>query len=159
MRKPRSGVCTDGATRYYASKHDCSVYPLKPKCTPSTDVRKIARERTRACAAAGEDRCLCCLKLCQEKGRDAVCPPEADHAPRPAAPARPERCKGRIPPRGNRSELAETGKTDPDDAKSSLKTKRTFCDQRNPARNEAGFSTESADCRRPQFHLCVTGIH
>lgn len=43
MRKPRSGICKDGTTRYYASKHDCSVCPLKPRCTPGAAVRKIAR--------------------------------------------------------------------------------------------------------------------
>lgn len=30
MRRPRTGACTDGATRYYARKHDCYACDLKP---------------------------------------------------------------------------------------------------------------------------------
>ena len=45
MRQPRTGVCKDGSTRYYASKHDCSACALKPKCTPNVTARKIARHK------------------------------------------------------------------------------------------------------------------
>lgn len=45
MRKPRTGVCKDGATRYYASKHDCSACALKSKCVPNAVIRKIARHQ------------------------------------------------------------------------------------------------------------------
>ena len=45
MRQPRTGVCKDGSTRYYASKHDCSACALKPRCTPTVPARKIARHK------------------------------------------------------------------------------------------------------------------
>lgn len=45
MRQPRTGVCKDGSTRYYASQHDCSACALKPKCTPNVTARKIARHK------------------------------------------------------------------------------------------------------------------
>lgn len=60
MRKSRSGVCKDSTTRYYASRHDCSGFSLKPHCTPGAAVRKIARHphedaREYACQLAQTD--------------------------------------------------------------------------------------------------------
>jgi transposase len=40
---PRSGVTKDGMMRYRASRHDCSVCALKPRCCPKEPVRKIPR--------------------------------------------------------------------------------------------------------------------
>jgi len=40
---PRSGVMKDNSMRYRASKRDCGVCPLKPRCCPNTPVRKIPR--------------------------------------------------------------------------------------------------------------------
>lgn len=45
MRQPRTGVCKDGSTRYYAGKHDCSPCALKSKCTPNMSARRIARHK------------------------------------------------------------------------------------------------------------------
>lgn len=45
MRQPRTGVCKDGATRYYASNHDCAACALKPKCIPNVEARRIARHK------------------------------------------------------------------------------------------------------------------
>ena len=60
MTKPRSGLCKDNTYRYFASKTDCSVCALKPRCTPVQAVRKIARHvhedaRDRARAIAKTD--------------------------------------------------------------------------------------------------------
>jgi hypothetical protein len=38
---PREGVDQDGFIRYRASKHDCDVCPLKPRCCPGQPARKI----------------------------------------------------------------------------------------------------------------------
>ncbi len=69
MRQPRTGVCKDGSTRYYASKHDCAACILKPKCTPNVEARRITRHKhedardyardlakTDACVASGYAR-------------------------------------------------------------------------------------------------------
>jgi transposase len=37
-------VSTDHALRYYASKLDCEVCPLKPRCCPNTPSRKVTRD-------------------------------------------------------------------------------------------------------------------
>jgi transposase len=37
-------VSTDHALRYYASKLDCKVCPLKPRCCPNTSSRKVTRD-------------------------------------------------------------------------------------------------------------------
>ncbi len=40
---PRSGVDQDGFIRYRASKHDCDICPLKPRCCPGQPARKVPR--------------------------------------------------------------------------------------------------------------------
>lgn len=40
---PRSGVDQDGFIRYRASKHDCDVCLLKPRCCPGQPARKVPR--------------------------------------------------------------------------------------------------------------------
>ncbi|HEX8813001.1 MAG TPA: IS1182 family transposase [Terracidiphilus sp.] len=40
---PREGVDQDGFMRYRASKHDCDVCALKPRCCPGQPARKIPR--------------------------------------------------------------------------------------------------------------------
>ena len=54
---PRSGVTAEGTLLYFASKHDCDVCALKPKCCPNAAARKIprsiheaARDKARAIA-------------------------------------------------------------------------------------------------------------
>jgi hypothetical protein len=39
---PRTGVMKDNSMRYRASKQDCEVCPLKPRCCPHAPVRKIS---------------------------------------------------------------------------------------------------------------------
>lgn len=41
--KPRTGITKDNTKIYKASKADCGVCPLKPRCCPNTPARKIAR--------------------------------------------------------------------------------------------------------------------
>jgi IS5 family transposase len=41
--RPRLGVDPDGLMRYRASKHDCGVCALKPRCCPNRPARKILR--------------------------------------------------------------------------------------------------------------------
>jgi hypothetical protein len=43
FRTARSGVDEDGMMRYRASRTDCEVCPLKPRCTPKEPGRKIMR--------------------------------------------------------------------------------------------------------------------
>jgi len=40
---PRTGVMKDSSLRYRASKRDCEVCALKPRCCPNTPARKIPR--------------------------------------------------------------------------------------------------------------------
>jgi len=40
---PRSGITKDGTRLYRASKHDCDVCPLKPRCCPNRPARTIPR--------------------------------------------------------------------------------------------------------------------
>ena len=40
---PRTGVTKDNTMRYRASKRDCEVCPLKPRCCPNTPARKVPR--------------------------------------------------------------------------------------------------------------------
>ena len=40
---PRDGVDAEGMMRYRASKRDCDVCPLKPRCSPGQPQRKIMR--------------------------------------------------------------------------------------------------------------------
>jgi transposase len=40
---PRTGVMKDNSMRYRASKRDCEVCPLKPRCCPNTPTRKVPR--------------------------------------------------------------------------------------------------------------------
>src|ERR1700680_4513022 len=40
---PRTGVMKDNSMRYRASKRDCEVCPLKPRCCPNTPARKVPR--------------------------------------------------------------------------------------------------------------------
>jgi len=40
---PRTGVMKDNSMRYRASKHDCAVCPLKPRCCPKAPARKVPR--------------------------------------------------------------------------------------------------------------------
>jgi hypothetical protein len=39
---PRIGVMKDNSLRYRASKHDCDLCPLKPRCCPHAPARKIS---------------------------------------------------------------------------------------------------------------------
>lgn len=39
----RNTICSDGMRRYRASKHDCEVCPLKPRCVPREPARKLLR--------------------------------------------------------------------------------------------------------------------
>ena len=41
--KPRDGLTKEGTMIYFASKRDCEVCALKPKCCPDAPARKIAR--------------------------------------------------------------------------------------------------------------------
>jgi transposase len=41
--KPRTGLLKDNSMRYRASKRDCEVCPLKPRCCPNTPARKVPR--------------------------------------------------------------------------------------------------------------------
>jgi len=54
---PRTGVQKDNTVRYRASKRDCDVCPMKPRCCPNAPARKVprsiheaARDRARAIA-------------------------------------------------------------------------------------------------------------
>jgi transposase len=40
---PRTGVMKDNSMRYRASKRDCQLCPLKPRCCPNAPARKISR--------------------------------------------------------------------------------------------------------------------
>jgi hypothetical protein len=40
---PRTGVLKDNSMRYRASKLDCEVCPLKPRCCPNIPARKVPR--------------------------------------------------------------------------------------------------------------------
>ena len=40
---PRTGVMKDNSLRYRASKRDCEVCTLKPRCCPNTPARKVPR--------------------------------------------------------------------------------------------------------------------
>jgi hypothetical protein len=40
---PRTGVPKDNLFRYRASKHDCDICPLKPRCCPNARPRKLLR--------------------------------------------------------------------------------------------------------------------
>ena len=40
---PRTGVMKDNSLRYRASKRDCEVCALKPRCCPNTPARKVPR--------------------------------------------------------------------------------------------------------------------
>jgi len=42
-KTPRTGVDAEGLKRYRASKKDCDVCPLKPRCCPKEPARKILR--------------------------------------------------------------------------------------------------------------------
>ena len=46
---PRPDVDADGFIRYRASKLDCDVCALKPKCCPVTPMRKIMRSKHEGC--------------------------------------------------------------------------------------------------------------
>src|SRR6056297_2602861 len=59
-----------------------------------------------------------------EKGRDALRPPQAHSPPRPAASPRTQRRQRRVPPRRNRPEPPEARQTDPRDARPGLSTGR-----------------------------------
>ena len=43
--KPRLGLTKEGTVIYFASKRDCGVCALKPKCCPNAPARKIAPSR------------------------------------------------------------------------------------------------------------------
>ncbi|MEM8799097.1 MAG: IS1182 family transposase [Pseudomonadota bacterium] len=45
ISKERPNYYKDGFKRYYARKQDCGPCPLKPRCTPNQDTRKISRSR------------------------------------------------------------------------------------------------------------------
>lgn len=42
--RPRSGITKDGTRLYRASKRDCDICSLKPRCCPNTPARKIPRD-------------------------------------------------------------------------------------------------------------------
>ncbi len=110
-RTPRSGVDAEGMMRYRASKRDCDACPLKPRCCPGQPQRKIlrsihegARDMARDIATTDE---YVASRRAPKEGRDAVRPPQAHPAPRPAATTRPERRPRRVPPRRRRPEPPE----------------------------------------------------
>jgi transposase len=43
LTTPRTGVPKDNLIRYRASKHDCDICPLRPRCCPNARPRKILR--------------------------------------------------------------------------------------------------------------------
>lgn len=43
FKQPRSGVNKDGTIRYRASASDCKSCPLKERCCPNTEARKVIR--------------------------------------------------------------------------------------------------------------------
>jgi transposase len=64
--KPRTGVTSDGTRLYRASKKNCDVCPMKPRCCPNTPARKIprdlhedARDVARTLAATPEHQTAC----------------------------------------------------------------------------------------------------
>ena len=88
-------VGDDHAVRYRASKLDCAVCPLKPRCCPNTPSRKVtrdvhedARDQARALVGTPEFE-----KSRDERKKvgDAVCTPEDPPSLRAHAPARPLR--------------------------------------------------------------------
>jgi hypothetical protein len=52
--KPRSGITKAGTKLYGASKKDCSVCQLKPKCCLNMGARKVPRDVARALAGTTE---------------------------------------------------------------------------------------------------------
>jgi hypothetical protein len=44
---PRTGVMKDNSLRYRASKHDCELCPLKPRCCPNAPAREISAQSTK----------------------------------------------------------------------------------------------------------------
>ena len=83
---------------YRASKNDCSICSLKPKC-PTAVLRKITRdlnEDVRDRVRALADRRRPAVAPGAQEDRDAVCAHEAHPWARPASPARPERRRDEV---------------------------------------------------------------
>jgi hypothetical protein len=66
---PRSGVSADGMRFYRATKLDCDVCELKPRCCPGAEARKVprhihedARDEARALASTPEYEAACHLR-------------------------------------------------------------------------------------------------
>src|SRR3954462_12552096 len=74
------------------------------------------RGRTRSRSGSGADRRLSHVTPPAEEGRDAVRPPQAYPEARPPAPAGPEWCQGRVPPRRHRPKPPQARQADPDPA-------------------------------------------
>ena len=43
FKKPRTGVTKANDIKYRASKRDCDVCPMKERCCPNTEIRKVTR--------------------------------------------------------------------------------------------------------------------
>lgn len=107
---PRTGITAEGTRLYRASKKDCDVCELKAHCCPNAVARKIprdlhedARDVARALASTPGYEAACRRR---KKGRDAVCPPQANPPTWALAAAGAMRRQRRIPPRGDGAELA-----------------------------------------------------
>jgi IS5 family transposase len=92
----------DGFFRYRASKFDCDVCALKPRCCPSAEARKVPRSihegaRNFARAIAEENEWLTSRRE-RNKDRDAVRSPQTHSAAGSIAIARAVRCPRRVPP-------------------------------------------------------------
>ena len=104
-----TGNIDQGHIVYYrASKKDCSICSLKPKCTTAV-VRKVTRDvdedvRDQVRALANTEAFQQSRRE-RKKSRDAICAYEAHLQARPASPARPERCQGRGAADRNRPEF------------------------------------------------------
>jgi transposase len=109
-RTPRSGVDAEGMMRYRASKRDCDVCPLKPRCCPRPAAAEDHALDPRGGARPGprdrRDRRVRRLTTPPEEGRDAL-RTQAHPAPRPASAPRPMRRPRRVPPRRRSPEPPE----------------------------------------------------
>ena len=108
---PRSGVDAEGMMRYRASKRDCDALPAQAavlsRPAPAKDHALDPRGRARHGPRDRHDRRVRRLAAPPEEGRDALRPPQAHPAPRPASAPRPLRRPRRVPPRRRSPEPPE----------------------------------------------------
>ena len=112
-----SGTVHDGRTLLYrASKRDCDVCPLKPRCCTRNAARKIPRDvhedardvarrkmKTKAFARSRDERKRVEMRFAHLK---------THHGFDPAAATRPRRRTRRVPPCGHRAEPQDHGAAD-----------------------------------------------